>query len=66
MWALARFVYAVAALAFSAQGAAAQLAEKKVLTLAAAQKMVAAARVRHCSHCRVDFGPTDMWRGWET
>jgi glc operon protein GlcG len=44
MRALARFVFAVAALAFSAQGAAAQLAEKKVLTLAAAQKMVAAAQ----------------------
>jgi glc operon protein GlcG len=44
MWALARFVFAVAALAFSAQGAAAQLAEKKVLTLAAAQKIVAAAQ----------------------
>jgi glc operon protein GlcG len=35
---------AIAALAFSAQGAPAQLAEKKVLTLAAAQKMVAAAQ----------------------
>ena len=44
MWALARFVFAVAAFAFSAQGTAAQLAEKKVLTLAAAQKMVAAAQ----------------------
>jgi glc operon protein GlcG len=35
---------ALAALAPSAQNAAAQLAEKKVLTLAAAQKMVAAAQ----------------------
>jgi glc operon protein GlcG len=36
--------FVLAALALSAQAAAAQLAEKKVLTLAAAQKMVAAAQ----------------------
>jgi glc operon protein GlcG len=37
-------VLAVTVLAFSSQNASAQLAEKKVLTLAAAQKMVAAAQ----------------------
>src|ERR1700692_295094 len=36
--------FVLAALALSAQAAAAQLAEKKVVTLAAAQKMVAAAQ----------------------
>jgi glc operon protein GlcG len=40
----AKIAAAVAALAMSVQGAAAQLADKKVLTLAAAQKMVAAAQ----------------------
>src|SRR5215468_3805456 len=43
-WSPARLAIAVAALALSAQSATAQLAEKKVLTLAAAQKMVAAAQ----------------------
>src|SRR6202166_5129702 len=38
------FALALAAFASSAQNAAAQLAEKKVLTLAAAQKVVAAAQ----------------------
>jgi glc operon protein GlcG len=40
----AKFAAAVAALAMLVQGATAQLADKKVLTLAAAQKMVAAAQ----------------------
>jgi glc operon protein GlcG len=44
MWRSVAFAFAVAALAPSAQSAAAQLAEKKVLTLVAAQKMVAAAQ----------------------
>jgi glc operon protein GlcG len=44
MWRSLRFAFAVAALALSANIAAAQLAEKKVLTLAAVQKMVAAAQ----------------------
>jgi glc operon protein GlcG len=44
MWTFARLGFALAALALSAQGATAQLAEKKVLTLAAAQKMIAAAQ----------------------
>lgn len=44
MWRSLRFAFAVAALAVSAKVATAQLAEKKVLTLAAAQKMVAAAQ----------------------
>jgi glc operon protein GlcG len=44
MWRSIRFAFAIAALALSAQGAAAQLADKKVLTLAAAQKMIAAAQ----------------------
>jgi glc operon protein GlcG len=39
-----RLPLAVVALAFSAQGVTAQLAEKKVLTLAAAQKVIAAAQ----------------------
>jgi glc operon protein GlcG len=39
-----RLALAVVALAFSAQGVTAQLAEKKVLTLGAAQKMIAAAQ----------------------
>ena len=39
-----RLALAVAALTLSAQGATAQLGEKKVLTLAAAQKMIAAAQ----------------------
>jgi glc operon protein GlcG len=44
MWTFARLALALAALALSNQGAAAQLLEKKVLTLAAAQKMIAAAQ----------------------
>jgi glc operon protein GlcG len=44
MWRSAAFAVTVTALALSAQGAAAQLGEKKVLTLAAAQKIVAAAQ----------------------
>ena len=44
MWTFARFAFVLATLALSAQGATAQLAEKKVLTLAAAQKMIAAAQ----------------------
>lgn len=44
MWRSLRFAFAVAALALSAKVATAQLAEKKVLTLAAAHKMVAAAQ----------------------
>jgi glc operon protein GlcG len=44
MWRSIRFAFAIAALALSAQGAAAQLADKTVLTLAAAQKMIAAAQ----------------------
>jgi glc operon protein GlcG len=44
MWTFARLLFALAALALSNQGAAAQLSEKKVLTLAAAQKMIAAAQ----------------------
>jgi glc operon protein GlcG len=44
MWTFARLAFVLAALALSAQGATAQLAEKKVLTLAAAQKMIAAAQ----------------------
>ena len=44
MWTFARLLFALAALALSNQGAAAQLSEEKVLTLAAAQKMIAAAQ----------------------
>jgi glc operon protein GlcG len=44
MLTLTRFAFALAALALSAYGAAAQFTEKKVLTLAAAQKMIAAAQ----------------------
>ena len=44
MWTFARLAVAVATLALSAQGATAKLAEKNVLTLAAAQKMIAAAQ----------------------
>lgn len=44
MWTFARLAFALAALALSAQGATAQLKEKKVLTLAAVQKMIAAAQ----------------------
>src|SRR5262245_26131304 len=44
MWRSVKFAFVVAALALSAKVAAAQLSEKKVLTLAAAQKMVAAAQ----------------------
>ena len=44
MWMFARLLFALAALAPSNQGAAAQLSEKKVLTLAAAHKMIAAAQ----------------------
>jgi hypothetical protein len=44
------FALALAAFASSAQNAAAQLAEKKVLTLAAAQKMVAAAQAEAPEH----------------
>jgi glc operon protein GlcG len=44
MWTFARLLFALAALALSNQGAAAQLLEKKVLTLAAAHKMIAAAQ----------------------
>jgi glc operon protein GlcG len=44
MWRSAAFAVTFTALALSAQGAAAQLGEKKVLTLAAAQKIVAAAQ----------------------
>ncbi|MBV8242186.1 MAG: heme-binding protein [Hyphomicrobiales bacterium] len=44
MWRPVAFAFVVSALALSAQSATAQLAEKKVLTLAAAQKMVAAAQ----------------------
>ena len=44
MWTFARLLFALAALAPSNQGAAAQLSEKKVLTLAAAHKMIAAAQ----------------------
>jgi glc operon protein GlcG len=44
MWRSVAFAVTAAALALSAQGAAAQLGEKKVLTLVAAQKMVAAAQ----------------------
>src|SRR5689334_12084883 len=44
MWTFARSAFVLAALALLAQGATAQLAEKKVLTLAAAQKTIAAAQ----------------------
>jgi glc operon protein GlcG len=44
MWRSVAFAVTAAAIALSAQGAAAQLGEKKVLTLVAAQKMVAAAQ----------------------
>jgi glc operon protein GlcG len=44
MWRSLGFTLFVAALALPAQHASAQLAEKKVLTLAAAQKMIAAAQ----------------------
>src|ERR1700756_1901374 len=44
MWRSLAFAVGATALALSAQGAAAQLGEKKVLTLAAAQKIVAAAQ----------------------
>jgi glc operon protein GlcG len=44
MWRSVAFAVAATALALSAQGAAAQFGEKKVLTLAAAQKIVAAAQ----------------------
>jgi glc operon protein GlcG len=44
MWRSVAFAVTAAALALSAQAAAAQLGEKKVLTLVAAQKMVAAAQ----------------------
>jgi glc operon protein GlcG len=44
MWRSVAFAVTATALALSAQGAAAQFAEKKVLTPAAAQKIVAAAQ----------------------
>ncbi len=44
MWRSVAFAVTATALALSAQGAAAQFGEKKVLTLAAAQKIVAAAQ----------------------
>jgi glc operon protein GlcG len=44
MWRSVAFAVAATALALSAQGAAAQFGEKKVLTLAAAQKIVTAAQ----------------------
>jgi glc operon protein GlcG len=44
MWRSVAFAVTAAMFALSAQGAAAQFGEKKVLTLAAAQKIVAAAR----------------------
>ncbi|SIO48419.1 glc operon protein GlcG [Bradyrhizobium erythrophlei] len=44
MWRSVAFAVAATVLALSAQGAAAQFGEKKVLTLAAAQKIVAAAQ----------------------
>jgi glc operon protein GlcG len=44
MWRYVTFAVSAAAFAFSVQGATAQFGEKKVLTLAAAQKIVAAAQ----------------------
>ena len=44
MWRSVAFAVTATAVAASAQGAAAQLGEKKVLTLAAAQKIVVAAQ----------------------
>jgi glc operon protein GlcG len=44
MWRSVAFAVAATALALSAQGAAAQFGQKKVLTLAAAQRIVAAAQ----------------------
>jgi glc operon protein GlcG len=46
MWRFVGLASAIAAVALSAQSATAQLANKRVLTLAAAQKMVAAAQAR--------------------
>jgi glc operon protein GlcG len=57
---------ALAALALPAQNAAAQLAEKKVLTLAAAQKMVAAAQAEaECKHLAGVIAVVDDG-GWPT
>jgi glc operon protein GlcG len=49
-WGLVKLAIAVAAFALSAKGATAQLAEKKVLTLAAVEKMVAAAKAEAERH----------------